>query len=246
MRKSVSIIIVLFVALTASAIDKRQAQVNDIKKNKEYLFSEATMPTQEEAASVAYEKMHEEVLSWLSDHAPHPLDTISLKEIKNLVDTFVLRRADMYRVFAYVNKDSLTLMFSEKESPKTAEVSESQKQPKTLVDNHVKQQVYQHFYAPKNEALRKIAAARNFFELEHILPPLKADGSIVNYGKLATAEKLEECYLIVYDIAGNIKALLGKGEKTRLNLKTGKEDSLENYRGCGAIWFTMKEKELKN
>ena len=271
MKQVISIIIFLSVALTASSID-RLTQVNDIKKNKEYLYSEATMPTQEEAASVAYEQIQHEVLSWASARVSRPIDKVSLRDINNLVDTIVLRRADMFRVFAYVKKDKLVTLFYDKgpvlddsldtgilENPSltiidtivvrdslmTREIVESKAKnaKKTMVDDKLKQELQQHFFAPKNGVIRKIAGARNFFELKHILPPLKADGSIINYGKLATAENLEECYLIVYDIAGNIKALLGRGEEKRPNLKTGKDDRLDNYRGCGAIWFTMKDEK---
>ena len=66
-------------------------------------------------------------------------------------------------------------------------------------------------------------------------------GDIIDYGKFATAKEPEQCYLIVYDPAGNICALLGKGQRVRQNLKTGHDDSIENYRGCGAIWFTLRE-----
>ena len=73
------------------------------------------------------------------------------------------------------------------------------------------------------------------------MQPLKAEGKILDYGKYATAKAPELCYLIVYDPAGNIRALLGKGKDKRKNLKTGKDDNIGNYRGCGAIWFTLKE-----
>lgn len=269
MKQIVSIIILLFVVLTAAAADQRQAKVNDIKKNKEYLYSEATMPTQEEAASVAYEQIQHEVLTWASSRVSRPIDKVSLRDINNLVDTIVLRRADMIRVFAYVKKDKLVPLFYDngivqddsldtgildqvartlidtvvvRDTVRIGRKLPAAKQPqKTMVDEQLKQQLQQRFFGIKNPTLRKIAAARNFFELKHIMPPLKADGSITNYGKLATAENLEECYLVVYDIAGNIKALLGKGEETRPNLKTGRDDRLDNYRGCGAIWFTLKD-----
>lgn len=262
MKKLLSTILLLSVILTASAIDKQLDRVNGIKKNREYLYSEATMPTQEEAASVAYELIQHEVLSWATDRVSRPIDKVSLKAINNLVDTIVLRRADMFRVFAYVRKNDLVPMFYRNgivqddsldigimdSSPQDVEsVLETKNTPKpkednkTLVDENLKQELQNHFFAPKNGVLRKIGGARNFFELKNILPPLKDEGSIIDYGKLATAEKPEECYLIVYDIAGNIKALLGKGEVIRPNLKTGKEDSLDNYHGCGAIWFIIKE-----
>lgn len=76
--------------------------------------------------------------------------------------------------------------------------------------------------------------------------PLKEKGDIIDYGKYATAQHPELCYLIVYDPAGNICALLGKGKEERQNLKTGQKDNIKNYRGCGAIWFTLREDEKMN
>ena len=79
------------------------------------------------------------------------------------------------------------------------------------------------------------------FLLYSIIICIKEKGDIIDYGKYATAKQPELCYLIVYDPAGNICALLGKGEEERPNLKTGKKDTIRNYRGCGAIWFLLKE-----
>lgn len=75
------------------------------------------------------------------------------------------------------------------------------------------------------------------------MEPLKEKGEITGYGKYATAKDPAICYLVVYDPAGNLVAWLGKGESVRKNLKTGKNDSEKNYRGCGAIWFTIKEQQ---
>ena len=73
------------------------------------------------------------------------------------------------------------------------------------------------------------------------MQPLKEKGEIIDYGKYATAKQPELCYLIVYDPAGNIRALLDRGGDIRKNLKTGCDDSIRNYRGCGAIWFTLPD-----
>ena len=101
--------------------------------------------------------------------------------------------------------------------------------------------------ASENDALLRLKKAKNFFELKEIMQPLKDKGDIIDYGKYATAEHPELCYLIVYDPAGNICALLGKGKDVRKNLKTGNDDSIKNYRGCGAIWFTLRENDkMKN
>ena len=254
MKRKITIIISLLCAVLAVlAMDKQQEQVNEIKKSKEYLYGEATMPTQEEATSVAYELLQQEVLKWAADRVSRPFDKVSPAEINKKAEVVVLRRADMYRVFAYVRKTDLVPIFYDKgivlfdsldlgQIPKLQSEMKRVSKSDSLVNEEVMKKIVNNFFTPKNDVLDKIKMACTFFELKDILLPLKENGIIAAYGKYVTAEKPEECYLIIYDIAGNIKALLGKGDKTRPNLKTGKEDSLQNYRGCGAIWFTLTEK----
>ena len=177
----------------------------------------------------------------------------------------MVRRADMYRVFAYVKKVKLVPLFSDwnlvlldsldseegklsglpdgsdlAETSKPKEESKDSLAKDSVVNKKVLAKLRNNFLGRKGGVLELIKKAKNFFELKQIMEPLKQKGEIVDYGKYATAKKPEECYLIVYDPAGNIKALLGKGEEVRQNLKTGKEDSIMNYHGCGAIWFTLK------
>lgn len=92
----------------------------------------------------------------------------------------------------------------------------------------------------KEEAIERIKRAKTFFELKNIMEPLKQSGDIADYGKYATMKDPEKCYLIVYDVAGNILALLGKGNDERWNLTADMNDNMSNYRGCGAIWFILK------
>ena len=59
----------LCMVLTASALDKRQAEINSIKKSKEYLYSDITMPTLEGAVSQAFDELQQEILFWIMDRA---------------------------------------------------------------------------------------------------------------------------------------------------------------------------------
>lgn len=298
--------LMLACSIAAGAADKKQEQINSIKKDRSFLYGEATMPTLEDAASLAYETLQKEVFVWASQRSDSPIKSISPKDINQLADTIVARRADMFRVFAYVKKMKLNAMFYNNgiayhdsldfgkiTSPDSNRVEKKKpaENKETIVTDDALKKIHSKFFnsaksdsktdapskntpnssaqppserdaqssvAPpaekessravspsgeerpgkvEQQVIARVKKARNFFDLKNVLPPLKDEGLITNYGKLATAENLEECYLIVYDAAGNIKALLGKGVETRMNLKTGKEDSLDNYRGCGAIWF---------
>ena len=248
--------------ISAAAMDEKMEQVNAIKKSHDYLYGEATMKTLAEAEALAFELLQTEVDVWLSSstlnpsaanavvgdlQSPTPTSVIGDLQsptfsLRDIADTLVLRRAEMYRVFAFVKKDALLSGKTEPHQPSPQKEPGVRSTPPfkmqrdELMSKEAEKVIKQRF-SLDNEAIRRIKQARNFFELRTILPPLKEQGLITDYGKYATAEHPETCYLIIYDIAGNIKALLGKGEECRPNLLNGLQDSIDNYRGCGAIWF---------
>ncbi len=270
MKRLSTILILLAVVLTASAIDQRLRNINDIKKRKDFLYSDVTMGTREDAASLAYEQLQQEILTWASERSSKKeIPNVSASELNKVVDTIMVRRAEMYRVVAYVRKVKLVSVFrdwkltldpildiepqadledtpSEVQSEKADTVDAAKrKQPvskeKVVANDSIRNLLQKSFLGRRGGVLEQIKKARNFFELKQIMEPLKQRGDIRDYGKYATAENPEECYLIVYDPAGNIKALLGKGKDIRPNLKTGRDDSIDNYRGCGAIWFRLSD-----
>ena len=277
MKRITTIILFLCTVLMANALDKRQTKINSIKKSKEYLYSDITMSTQEGAASQAFDVLQQEILNWATARADKKTGSaVSPKDINKLIDTIMVRRAEMYRVFAYVKKVKLIPLFSdwtlvltddedsdegnafddlpevEETKPETEPQEEKEPEPQTeqpqkehkdtLANDQIRTLLKNNFLGRKGGVIEQIKKAKNFFELKQIMEPLKEKGDITGYGKYATAKNPEECYLVVYDPAGNIKAILDKGDKVRQNLNTGKEDSIKNYRGCGAIWFTIKEK----
>ena len=285
MKRITTILLLLCIVLMASALDKRQTKINSIKKSKEFLYSDITMSSREDANSQAVELLQNEIITWAKDRAENKKAAhVSPIEINKLIDTIMVRRANMYRVFAYVKKVKLVPLFDEwnlvlldgqdsddgndieglpeedkkeqayqsedtepKESPEPVDTVKSQTPEKkdTIANKDIRTVLRNSFWGKKGGVIEQIKKAKNFFELKQIMEPLKEKGDIKAYGKYATAEKPEECYLVVYDPAGNIKALLGKGDKVRQNLKTGKDDSIKNYRGCGAIWFTINETNKK-
>lgn len=278
MKRLSFIILLLLTVLMANALDIRQQNINRIKKSKAFLYSDVTMRTQENAVSQAYEQIQYEIMNWASERSKKKISNIPVTELNKIVDTIMVRRAEMYRVVAYVRKSKVAATFKDWQINIVKELDTDPKQEETeehsdtieqfenpnivdslasvppkdtlqanekkdsLVSNKVISILKNNYLGKKGGVIEQIKKAKNFFELKQIMEPLKQKGDILDYGKYATAKKPEDCYLIVYDPAGNIKAFLGKGEKERQNLKTGKKDSIKNYRGCGAIWFTINEK----
>ena len=254
MKRLYIIILALAVVMGSLASDWRLEKINSIKKNKNFLYGEATVSSQELATTLAYEQLQNEVFSWLQN------DSITIRDINRLADTVMVRIVNVYRVFAYVEKAKIKSVPADTISADTIPTIEEsfhekaiEKKDSTLFTDSVRQVIHKRFFGTEgkmrqrqNDALLRIKKAKNFFELKEIMQPLKEKGDIIDYGKYATAKHPESCYLIVYDPAGNIRALLGKGKDERPNLKTGRKDTIKNYRGCGAIWFTLREDETTN
>ena len=268
MKKALSIILMCCICQMVFAVNKRLDEINAIKKNPDYLYAESTMKSANEALKVARNLLREEIMRWTAEELGEPMDSVSAHRLSREGDIMMMNRADLKRVFVYLKKEMVSPTYKpempveeseyapveakpvpEEPKPQPVEVKPEQVVAKdsSLVDDKMKQVLVEHF-APKPQkkpgsVIQKVMKARNFFELKDVMEPLKKSGEIIDYGKYLTAKNLPECYLIVYDPAGNIIAWLDKGENTRKNLKTGKADSIGNYHGCGAIWFTINEQQ---
>lgn len=253
MKRLFALILIVGATLSVMGMDGRLEKMNAIKKNADYIHGEATTDALESAASLAYELLQNEVYEWARQNAIQ-LNIRSVQDINELSDTLVVQPyRGVYRVLAYLEKSKLmTLKDTAVIEKDTLSVKKDSigvvREIPSLMNDSVRRMIDRRFFGKEgkkrqrtNDALLRIDKAKNFFELKTIMQPLKEEGKILDYGKYATATQPELCYLIVYDPAGNIRALLGKGEKVRKNLRTGKDDSIGNYRGCGAIWFTLNE-----
>ena len=65
--------------------------------------------------------------------------------------------------------------------------------------------------------------------------------SIAQYGKYKERPNDGEYYLIVYNREGAIPACLKFISGNLTNVATGEEDSIQNYKGCGAYWFIQQK-----
>ena len=231
MKRTFLIYIALLAVLMTLAMDSKLEDINAIKKSSEFLYAEATMPTPAGADSTARQMLHEEIIRWTTEQLQEPMDSLSALRLCEEADTMMTSRANMFRVFTFIRKNKVSPMFK-------LQADES-----SLLNDSTKKNLMRRFGNQKkidNGTLQKVMKARNFFELKEIMEPLKEKGEILDYGKYARAKNPDVCYLIIYDPAGNIKAWLDKGKDPRRNLKTQKPDAISNYRGCGAIWFTIK------
>ena len=243
MRK-IRFIITIILGLFASQAwaDGVVDSINHIKRDTTYLYGEATMPTLKSADSLARKELALKVREWMLQQADLT-DTTEIDDsrLSPYVRVLTNRRADMIRGFAYVRKVDLRQLLNHKDTVQGTIMAK----PIEDTDSIVKVVNISKFRKPlkRDDVLKQILKAKNFFELRDTMKTLIKQGAVSNYGKRETCKQPEACYWIVYDRAGNIKAILGKGQSIRKNFKTGRVDSLTNYQGKGyaGIWFQIKE-----
>ena len=233
------------------------SDINRLKRDKDYLYGEATLDTKEAALKLAYELLEMEIKNWaLSKDAN--ISSVLASKVYDYADTIVLKRHNMIRAFAYVKKSNLKAIKGKnikvdvnKDVPLTKPLEEIPQKAETVIETPAKKvepiepkaqiEPLTASQAPEEKVLQELKDITSFYDLEKKMKPLKAAGEITDYGKYATMTDPANCYLIIYDQQAAVKAILGKGVEKRKNLKTGIDDSEKNYHGCGAIWFKVKE-----
>lgn len=247
------------------------SDINRLKRDKDYLYGEATLDTKEAALKLAYELLEVEIKNW-AINKDQKISSVLASKVYDYADTIVLKRHNMVRAFAYVKKsnlkavkgknfkvevnrdESLSKPLSEETEP-AKEEAKAESVPATKIEpaqplEEAGKELAMEPMVPTTPAepivaervLEELKAVTSFYDLEKKMKPMKAAGDITDYGKYATMSDPENCYLIIYDQQAAVKALLGKGKDVRKNLKTGLDDSEKNYHGCGAIWFKVLEK----
>ena len=80
-------------------------QINQIKRSPLYLYAEATMESETEAQSVAYELLLQQVQEYIaSSQSLSAADNVLIKDVKTKGESLSMMRGEMHRVFVYVKK----------------------------------------------------------------------------------------------------------------------------------------------
>ncbi|PXV65012.1 hypothetical protein CLV62_10810 [Dysgonomonas alginatilytica] len=227
--------------------DKQKEEINKIKKSKNYIYGEATLPNQEEALKLAKEILVNNINEWVSGEKKiKQSQALVIRDIIENSENISLVRGNMYRAFVYVQKknilpvedtdnsviisrpvstdadQALIVQGIHKTEPKRIETTDL---PLTADPDDTPQDI-----------LNKITGITQFKDAAPYFQELKNARKMV-YGKLKTMTSPNDCYLLIYNPEGAVVAILDKGHLKNLNTRT--EDSLSNYKGCGALWFQL-------
>lgn len=109
-KKLILFAVMLLLATTAGADnnDEAKKKINSIKKDSQYLYAEATAPTEQEAHDIAEEMLYEEINAWAASRKKlQKSSSLAVNNTQSLWTTMSLPRGNMIRSFIYVKKSDI-------------------------------------------------------------------------------------------------------------------------------------------
>lgn len=244
--------------------------ISTIKRDTTYLYAEATMKDQAEAMEGAKAILEMTVGDWVREQYPKENIELCIAKAKEHCMQIQTRRGDFQRAFVYVKKTDImpvanqqqVMVFQVGPKPESAEQPERKPlmiDPEELESGNTansqaeqpapQQPVVQQPKAeePAEEPMIQLTADEekminvvSFYDIEPYVKGLKSSGRQVKYGKYATMPANEDCHMFIYDREGGVRAILRKTGSKVVNLESGGEDEIKNYKNCGAIWIQLK------
>ncbi len=202
-------------------------EINKVKKSNAYLYGEANAETEEEAHNIAEEILYKEINDWAAKKKKLQGANLVINNKKELQTYLSLPRGNMVRAFVYVKKSDITA------SDHAEVIQTSTANPIGSLPQSSITPIY-------HETVRAMADCTEYSQLEPKLKMEKQTGRIRHYALYGKLTNPDSYYLIIFNKVGKIVAVLSKGPN-RTNVKTGKQDSVINYSGCGAIGFSINE-----
>lgn len=225
MKRTLSQIMLFLLCFTSNAqtdVDVKKQEVNKIKKNpSQYLYVEVLDSIEDVAITKAHHYLSEEIDNYAAEQK-------TLKDSPNVVAVnrkqiiTMPRGNNYYRAFAYIKKSDIFPADNAVVKENTKRSLPGEKNTESISSNK------------RQETIKRLLSLKQFSELESCLNQLKSEGKISKFGKQKTLGNLEPYVLIVYNRNGDIEAILSEGPQ-RVNLKSGKNDSVENYKERGAL-----------
>lgn len=235
-------------AAGAQGTQEAKKQINEIKKSSAYIYAEATAQTEAEAKDIAEEILYHDINEWVAKQKKLKKSAnIVINNKRELWTSMMLPRGNMFRAFIFVKKsdiqpaDNAEVIANNTAVNNTAAAGTSGTaaagtvEAATAAGAEVKPATVD-IVLP--EAVKAIAACTEYADMAAKIKQLKAEGKLKSYARYASLENPDACFLVIYNTAGKVVALLTPGAQ-RVNVATKQPDSVANYSGCGAIGFEV-------
>lgn len=232
MRKPL-IVLMLFIISPNLYAQNEQMQINEVKKNLDFIYATGTsLNSTEEAGDNARELLALEIDMWLKENGKSDYAGYVTKAIRE-VSEIKTQRGRLVQVFVYVKKTDILSYQKDEEIIAVTLLDDSSSQS-------VNQQANSSFGLKKNE--KDMLSVHNLSMINKYLADGIRNGLVTAYGKYDGDSVIESVvYFFLIDKDGDVIAMIKKDGNYMVNLTTGKEDAISNYGKCGVIWFQVKE-----
>lgn len=211
-------------------------KINEIKLDTCYVWADCTSAkSANEAYKNAQAVLNLEIQNWLDKQNKADVAGAIMPTNDQCMNIQTMR-GKLFRAFVYVDKNKIVpysktvkTIVVEREEIKTIP-DKSTKKDKPVVEAEIES-----VYTPTAIELRMLQIKKGR-EIEAFV---KSD-NIREYGIYRNRPQTGAYYLLVYNPEGEVPACLKFDNGTLINVSNGAADTFDNYKGCGAYWFTLK------
>lgn len=233
----ISLVITSFISAYGQETNATEAmkEINKIKLDGGYIWAEGTAKTKKEALENAQAVLTFEIQNWLKANGKTDVAGVVMPTNDQCLKIQTMRRS-LHRAFVYVEKNAI-MPYNKGEKVIVIEKNEGKKEK--VKDTSKKQKLestYEEIYTPsafENAmlTLKKSDEIDNFVNRP----------DITRHGTYKNRPSTGEYHIFIYNKEGEIPACLKFSEGKLINVATGKEDSFDNYKGCGGYWVIEKK-----
>lgn len=227
-------------------------EINAIKRNKSYIYAEATLATEKEASDLAQELLVKYIEDYLKeDSLKNSYPNYVVKDIIGKREKLSMKRGEMFRVFLYVNKEDIipakNLMTLQKEEPKQRPEKNRQKKSRaTPKENNTKTEPPSEMSkstttSNQPSVVTELLKALTAKDALATLDRLKSEYKVKRYGSYKECKNISTVYWLILSDDNKVCAILGKGQDERIDYVTNTYSSLKAYSGKSAVWFTLND-----
>lgn len=263
-------VFILFVLMLLPFAMKGQSvskQINDIKRNSQYLSAEATLETEAKAYEMASELLEKEISAYIQEKGSlQNKNVASYKNISQKTEKIQMKRGAMTRVFLYVKISELTdvgnMPAIEDNSNYVSAVDKALKDVENNQDIDIVDTVaididllndsvtydeeeekliiaMSDYPTWQQEVIFTLLGGTSLKQVLYLIDRFRVEQKIKRSGIAVNCKNPEKSYWIIFDDNEHVTTILGPGTAERTNFSTLEKDSLKNYSGKGALWFTL-------
>lgn len=222
--------------------------INTIKRDKSYIYEEATAKDADEAYQSARELLRLRIEEYIAEEKKlRKAEKIIVRDVENVTEEIKMQRGELTRVFLYVKKKNIlpaevnvSVMNNDNKATdgKTQEKGTDAETENAEAEAPQGDSAYKLPIAWQQDVIDRLLGCRTLAEARTLLGREKAEYRVKRYGTSATCADKTACFWITGDADGRLVTVLGPGSAERTNFRTLSKET-GSIGSEAVIWFTL-------